>query len=315
MLLHQHLPVDVALEVHEGKNEVLEGHDDGGDSSVRVDLNEIRHSAILVATRDRDASIIDRRQSRNDGENDMNGGKDQNTMHNEQLDTTGSLCVIMRTYVKQMSLLRMQLINWNTMAHAAERNINIFIVNTDPHASSDNFIPRAMTIVPESKLAPNLNMYHWTLPTELRSPNKSLYGYDATQKLLDEVRAARDKFQCQTFLFTNGDNFYHKDLLMRTGMDGSRSQFAQRREEQLVGFHFISHHRRNTLIPTEFYWGRVDLGAVFVDESALSMCPTAGFHDRDNKEQNFALDWFFFRDLLDSGATWVVLPLILLAHQ
>jgi hypothetical protein len=154
------------------------------------------------------------------------------------------------------------------------------------------------------------------------TPNEELFGYDVTQLVLDELLNSRT-IHCSSFLFTNGDNYYHPELLVQTGLDTKPSTPAQK-PGKLVAFDFISHHLRpdpdgernpNQRMITEFKRRHIDLGSVFVEAEAIRNCKGAEFRDLGEYQENFATDWHFFEALLDCGVETQVIHQVLFMHQ
>eukprot|EP00559_Dactyliosolen_fragilissimus_P001868 CAMPEP_0184866124 /NCGR_PEP_ID=MMETSP0580-20130426/20808_1 /TAXON_ID=1118495 /ORGANISM="Dactyliosolen fragilissimus" /LENGTH=264 /DNA_ID=CAMNT_0027365605 /DNA_START=91 /DNA_END=882 /DNA_ORIENTATION=+ len=198
-----------------------------------------------------------------------------------------SLCILVRTYPKQRESLKTLLAGWDAIGSRSPlRAIHVFVTNTDASKPQNSqFIVESIDEI----RARHVSMHF--VPHDIR-PIQSLYGYDVTQFVLDGIRND-EQYNCGTYLFTNGDNYYHPEILQRTGLDGLTIPQAQ-----LIAVDFVSHHGRgfwrerpNQVIRTQFKRRHIDLGSAFVDHYALESCPEAGFHSREKDKENFALDW------------------------
>ena len=224
------------------------------------------------------------------------------------------LCVVVRTYIEQRNQLKVQLASWDVVGSNAERDILVFIANTDSNFFDSKFIQDVVQEINLREVLPHLVL----LPSDMR-PREELYGYDVTQLVLEKIMAS-SQYNCSTYLFTNGDNYYHPKILIDTGLNGLDTPPAQ-----LIGVDFVSHHprpehgegyrRRNQVVLAEFSRGYIDLGAAFIDSSALEECPEANFHPQEDDENNFALDWFFFEALIECEVTNTTVPEVLFMHQ
>jgi hypothetical protein len=232
---------------------------------------------------------------------------------------TGSLCVVVRTYIAHKNMLHVLLSGWENIAEKASRKVHIFVANTDAGVSDEesfSFIKDEVNTI----ISRSASICMAVLPKHMK-PKKDLYGYDVTQLMLEGLFTNRSssEYNCSTYLFTNGDNYYHPDVLKQTGMDGSTDPPAE-----LVGFDFVSHHpqedidgkiSQNQVLSMKFERGHVDLGSVFLDHNAIRDCKGAGFYARAKKGDNYALDWIFFDKLLKCNVSRHVTHQVLFMHQ
>lgn len=247
-----------------------------------------------------------------------------NKMHyksskNTVLGSNNSLCVIMRTYEKQSHLLSVHLLAWEAIANTSLRPIRIFLVNTDRLKKDSRFIIEAV-----NKIYNSPRMLFAYLVTHFQEElTFDDYGYGVTQLIIDQLLNTDKNYECTTYLITNGDNYYHPEVLVHTGLNGPDDLPSP----QLIAVDFISHHMRsirggiarrklhNQVIYSKFKRKYVDLGAVFLHHSVFHQCPRVYFQVYKSSKDNFALDWFFFNELLKCHISTNIVREVLFVHQ
>ena len=227
---------------------------------------------------------------------------------------SNGVCVIVRTYTKQGLQLRTQMHAWNIIAERTQRHVHVFLVDTDPDDSREQgtlFLERVVPV--EGKAHAHIVRLGAKFVLD-----KGLYGYDATQLVMDEIRKAFNT-QCRSYLVTNGDNYHSVEVLQNTGLNDMAPMYTE-----MIAFDFITHHKRrntegqrvpNQSIVVDFARGKIDLRSVIVDRSGLDRCPDARFNEQNAKQNNFAIDWFYIHILLSCNGTTHVVHQTLFMHQ
>jgi hypothetical protein len=94
-------------------------------------------------------------------------------------------------------------------------------------------------------------------------PDKGTFGYDATNYVLDYLRARQSQYQCSHYMFTNGDNYYLPALWVELQ--------TLLPKNDLIAWDFLTHHprREHNLISVKWELGYVDLGTFIVRSDYL----------------------------------------------
>ncbi|KAL7483014.1 hypothetical protein ACHAW6_008660 [Cyclotella cf. meneghiniana] len=221
-----------------------------------------------------------------------------------------NICAIVRTHPGQSNVLPITLLSLTQQSDLSTISVTAYVVNTDPkdYAVSD-FLYRAVSDANERAGHHIMDVLDESFHTN--PPNASLYGYDDTDKVLEQLLTKNST--CTYFLFTNGDNFYSNKWLLEI------KPFVLA-NKQLIAWDFISHHRREyNVISTEVVRGKIDLGAAIVAKSAIESI-NARFTSKEHLAHYnaaHALDYFFFKSVSDAvGRDAVeIFHQVLFSHQ
>lgn len=233
------------------------------------------------------------------------------------------VCVLIRTYTAHGLNLAQQLLGWAHMAKGLVtddpiQHVSVYAVNTHyvQNRTDDEQLVRTM-----SKAASNIpgqipfNMHFIELPEDFK-PDKAKWGYDATNFLLSYTLDQPIGRDCTRYIFTNGDNSYHKDLLV------SLNERIRNSDTDMIGFWFTSRYSSqeedtNHLIKTAFEPAQIDLGAALVHRHVIvELCPEGSLRFHAYNGNTWAMaDWAFYEDALRCGASKSVIPQVLFQHQ
>ena len=237
-----------------------------------------------------------------------------------------NLCVLVRTFINHGMTLQQQILGWADKASGLKNNdpiqhISVFTINTHHEQNRTDDKGLVHLLQQTSELFPDaLPMDLHFIPLPKAEPVQNRYGYDATNFLLRYTLDPIHKSHCDRYIFTNGDNSYHRDLLLsvnqwiRLGLDSD-----------LIAFDFTSHHPRggilNTKITTEFRFAEIDLGSAIVKRRVVTdHCGTPLLLFRRNpklgaQDEWFAADFTFFEDAIRCKASGSIIRQVLFQHQ
>jgi acyl transferase domain-containing protein len=210
-----------------------------------------------------------------------------------------SICVIVRTYFGQAAQLPTLLDSLVMERHHQATRLpdlttQVFVVDTMPekHYPAHANDPYAQSFGEWlSKLQQSAEARAGR-PDAVRilepnfKPDKETFGYDATNFVLDYLRARQSQYQCSHYMFTNGDNYYLPVLW--TELQALLPKY------NLIAWDFLTHHPRpHNLISVKWERGHIDLGTFIVRSNYLL---------ENNQTLNFgygfAADFEFLKKLL-----------------
>jgi len=185
------------------------------------------------------------------------------------------------------------------------------VVDTENHGRSLAYIDRAIVLA--SMMTSDKSVFH---AVNHRMPgfvgNRTLYGYDATQLVLDSMMlggGGGGGSDCTYFLFTNGDNLYSRYLFT------SLHDKMQARVD-LIAFDFVSHHIGNQMHPVAFQFAEIDLGSALVTRAVLQTTKATFFREPDHYYRAYSGDWTLFEKLMtDRNMQRAIVRKVLFLHM
>lgn len=210
------------------------------------------------------------------------------------VETDPSLCVIVRSMSEQYFTLKYLVYS---LLSGRYPNLYIYVINTNSNKETENLVQVSVKEMNHSRVQ--------YLPLLPKYSNEQDFGYimtDVARIVLLNMTKEWNGFECNYFLFTNGDNFYFPNFLPEVGKH-------MRAGKDMIGVNFWS-HQQGALISVQWRVEHVDLGSAVMSRDVVSKA-----HFRKYQYYWFAADWAFFEQCLQtSNTSTVIVPQYLFTH-